>query len=134
MISRNRLVRIATLVLALIVAAACLFYAAVVLLASFTTEPELMQAGLLMFAFLGAPPLLMAVLLGGSAVALWRGKAGRVAKIGAGTAGALMAVCALVTQFHGPGTAFALLFLMVALLLASPLALRSPEAAKPPKS
>ncbi|NBW07911.1 MAG: hypothetical protein EBR82_07785 [Caulobacteraceae bacterium] len=134
MISRNRLVRIATLVLTLIVAAACLLIGAFVLLLSITTDPEYAHAGLMMSVFLGGPPLLTAALLVGSAVALWRGKAGRVARIVAGTAGALTAVCAFVTQFHGPGTAFALLFLMVALLLASPLALRSPGAAKPPKS
>lgn len=134
MISRNRLVRIATLVLTLIGAAGCLFFGTFVLLISHTSDPEYARAGLILSAFLSGPPLVTAVLLGANMVALWRGKAGRVAKIVAGTAGALMAVCALVTFFHGPGAAFALLFLMVAILLAAPLALRSPEAPKPPKS
>lgn len=134
MISWNRLVRMATLILTAVTAAACLSFGAFVLLISLTNDPEYARAGLMLSAFLGGPPLAAAVLLGANLVALWRGKAGRIAKAVAGTAGALMAVCALVTLFHGPGAAFALVFLMVALLLASPLALRSPEAAKPPKS
>jgi len=135
-ISGPTLARRATLVLTVIVALACLGIAIIVgglgLMAGRYDEAP--QGGLIFAASGGLPPFALACLLAANGVVLRQGAAGRIAKGVAAAAALTMGVCAVLALTNHVGGAFAFMFALIAALLASPLALRSPMAVKPRKS
>jgi hypothetical protein len=135
-VSVEAVARWAALVLTLVVATLCLLVALAIAIIGLGAGQyyKAMGAGVVITLAGGLPPLLTAVVLGLNARLLKRGVAGVGAKGVACVAALLMAVCAFVAVKNHLGGLFVFLFLLTASLLASPLALRSPEAAKPPKS
>ena len=130
--------RIAALVLTIIFAVLCLLIALAITITIIALGAgqyyEEVGAGLIMALVGGLPPFLIAVVLSHNARVLRRGVASRAAKIIALSAAIVMGLCAVMTSLSHVGGIFVLLFFLVAVLLAGPLALRSSIALKTPKS
>ena len=130
MISGGTVARAGALVLTVVLAAICLLIALAIAIMGLGAGQyyEALGAGLLLALVGGLPPSLTAVVLYLNARLLMRGVAGRWAKRMALAAALLMGVCAFMTLMSHVSVVFALLFFMVAALLAAPLALPSPTA------